>query len=86
MHGIAVALLCEDREHLTTIQRRLQATRLGREAFSHIGFPVSAIDTIIRQLQESRAEVVIIDVPSQNAHRAIYRTDPCHYSTNCYLR
>jgi pilus assembly protein CpaE len=49
----------------------LQATHLGREVFSHVGFPVSGTDTIIRQLQESRAEVVIVDVPSQNAQRAI---------------
>lgn len=71
MHGIAVALLSEDREHLTTLQERLQATRLGREVFSHSSYPISATDTIIRQLQESRAEVVIVDVPSQNAQRAI---------------
>lgn len=71
MHGIAVALLSEDRECLTTLQERLQATRLGREVFSNVGFPISATDTIIRQLQESRAEVVIVDVPSQSAQRAI---------------
>lgn len=71
VHGIAVALLSEDREQFNTLQDRLQATRLGREAFSHLGFPVSPTDTVIRQLQESRAEVVIIDVPSQSAQRAI---------------
>jgi DNA-binding NarL/FixJ family response regulator len=71
MHGIGVALLSEDRERLTTLKDRLQATRLGREVFSHLGFPVSPTDTIIRQLQESRAEVVIIDVPSQSAPGAI---------------
>jgi pilus assembly protein CpaE len=71
MHGIAVALLSEDRERLATLQDRLQATRLGREVFSHLGFPISATDTIIRQLQESRAEVVIVEVPPQSAQRAI---------------
>jgi pilus assembly protein CpaE len=71
MHGIAVALLTEDREHLPILQERLEATRLGREVFSHLGFPLSPTDTIIRQLQDSRAEVVIIDVPTQNAQRAI---------------
>jgi pilus assembly protein CpaE len=49
----------------------LRATRLGREVFSHLGFPVSPTDTIIGQLQESRAEVVIVDVPLQSAQRAI---------------
>ena len=71
MHGIAVALLSEDPERLATLQYCLRATRLGREVFSHLGFPISATDTIIRQLQESRAEVVIVEVPSQSAQRAI---------------
>ena len=71
MHGIAVALLSEDPERLATLQYCLQATRLGREVFSHLGFPISATDTIIRQLQESRADVVIVEVPSQSAQRAI---------------
>jgi len=71
MHGIAVALLTEDREHLPILQERLEATRLGREVFSHLGFPLNPTDTIIRQLQDARAEVVIIDVPTQNAQRAI---------------
>jgi pilus assembly protein CpaE len=71
MHGIAVALLSEDPKRLATLQDRLRATRLGREVFSHLGFPISATDSIIRQLQESRAQVVIVEVPSQSAEHAI---------------
>jgi len=71
MHGIAVALLTEDREHLSVLQTRLEATRLGTAIFSHIGFPVGPTDSILRQLQDSRAEVVIVDIAPQDAQRAI---------------
>jgi len=71
MHGISVALLTEDREHLSVLQTRLEATRLGRAVFSHVGFPVGPTDTILRQLQDSRAEVVIVDIPTHDAQRAI---------------
>jgi len=71
MHGIAVALLSEDREHLAVLQERLRATRLGHEVFSHIGFPASPTDTIIRRVQESRAEVVVVEIPAHDAQRAI---------------
>jgi pilus assembly protein CpaE len=71
MHGISVALLTEDREHLSTLENRLEATRLGRAAFSHVGFPAGPTDSILRQLQDSRAEVVIVDIPLQDAQRAI---------------
>jgi hypothetical protein len=46
MHGIAVALLYEDREHLTTLQDRLQATRLGREVFSLYSRGVLAVSSL----------------------------------------
>jgi pilus assembly protein CpaE len=71
MHGISVALLCEDRDHLSALQTRLEATRMGRAVFSHVGFPAGPTDSILRQLQESRAEVVVVDIPQQDAQRAI---------------
>jgi len=71
MHGIAVALLTEDREHLSALQTRLEATRLGRAVFTNVGFPLGPTDVILRQLQESRAEIVIIDIPTYDAERAI---------------
>jgi pilus assembly protein CpaE len=71
MHGIAVALLSEDRERLSALQSRLEATRLGRPAFCHAGFPVGPTDAILRQIQDSRAEVVIVDIPLHDAQRAI---------------
>jgi len=72
MHGIAVALLTEDREHLGTLQTRLEETRMGRAVFSHVGFPVGPTDSVLRQLQESRAEVVVVHIPPQDAQRAIH--------------
>ena len=71
MHGIAVALLTENRDQLSALQNRLEATRLGRAVFSHVGFPVGPTDSILRQLQESRAEVVVVDLLSQDPRRAI---------------
>jgi pilus assembly protein CpaE len=71
MHGIAVALLTEDREHLSELQNRLEATRLGRIVFSNVGFPVGPTDSILRQIQDQRAEVVIVDIGLENPQRAI---------------
>jgi pilus assembly protein CpaE len=71
MHGIAVALLTEDREHLSTLQTRLEATRRATVVFSHVGFPNAPTDAILRQLQDSRSEVVIVDIAPQDAQRAI---------------
>jgi len=71
MHGIAVALLTEDREKLSILQNRLEATRLGRAVFSHAGFPAGPTDAILRQLQDSKAEVVVVDISAREPQRAI---------------
>jgi len=71
MHGIAVALLTEDREHLSALQSRLEETNLARIVFSHVGFPAGPTDSILRQIQDLRAEVVLVDISSENPQRAI---------------
>jgi pilus assembly protein CpaE len=71
MHGIAVALLSEDREHLSELQSRLEATSLARVVFSNVGFPAGPTDSILRQIQDLRAEVVVVDIPAGNPQPAI---------------
>jgi pilus assembly protein CpaE len=71
MHGIAVALLSEDRERLSELQSRLEATRLGRAVFSNVGFPAGPTDSILRQIQDLRAEVVVVDISAASPHPAI---------------
>jgi pilus assembly protein CpaE len=71
MHGIAVALLTENREHLSELQRRVEATRLAHAVFSHVGFPSGPTDSILRQIQDLRAEVLVVDISVENPQPAI---------------
>ena len=71
MHGIAVALLSEDREQSAILQNRLETTHVARIVFSNVGFPLSATDPVVRQMQAQRAEVVLVDVNSEDPQRAI---------------
>jgi pilus assembly protein CpaE len=71
MPGIAVALLTEDRERLSELQNRLEATHLGKAVFSSVGFPNGPTDAILRQIQDRRAEVVLVDIAADNPQRAI---------------
>lgn len=80
MHGIAVTLLTEDKERLAYLQQRLETTQIGRNVFGHIGFPASPTDPILRQIQDVRAEVVLIDIDPQNAERAIAAIELIHNS------
>src|SRR5580704_17697712 len=71
MRGIAVAILTEHREQQLPIQNRVEATGVARIVFSHPAFPLSATDSIIRQIQDQRAEVVIVDLHPENLQRAL---------------
>ena len=82
MHGIAVALLTEDREQFAILQNRLESTHLARIVFSNIGFPLSATDPIVRQMQAQRAEVAVIDVNGDDPERAIRAIEVIRATTN----
>ena len=71
MHGIAVALLTEDRDRLPELERRVESTRLARTVFKNAGFPAGPTDSILRQIQDLRAEVVVVDIFPENPHSAI---------------
>jgi pilus assembly protein CpaE len=71
MHGISIAILSDHPERLALLQQRVEATQLGRVVLAHPGFPVSGADTAIRRMQDSRTEVVVVDVGAKDPGRAM---------------
>lgn len=82
MQGVAVALLAEDQDRLAVLQHRVEATSAARTVFTHTGFPNNATDVILRQIQDLRAEVVVVDIEPGRAQRAISAIEQLKNSTN----
>ncbi len=82
MHGIAVALLSEDRDRLVLLQHRLEGTTLGHAVFSHAGFPLSPTDPVLRQVQDLRAEIVLVDVDPLRPQRSVSVIELLKATTN----
>ena len=82
MHGIAVAVLSEDRERLTVLQTRLETTNLGRTNYIHLGFPMGPTDPVLRQIQDARSEIVLVDIDSHDPQRAINAIELIHATTS----
>jgi pilus assembly protein CpaE len=78
MPGIAVALLTEDREQSVVLNSRVESTNLARTVLSHVGFPAGPGDTVLRQLLDQRAEVVLVNIEPQNPQRAIRTIELIH--------
>jgi Flp pilus assembly CpaE family ATPase len=80
MQGIAVAVLTEDREQSVVLNTRVESTHVARTVLSHIGFPAGPGDAILRQLQDQRAEVVLVDIDPRNPQRAVRAIELIHAS------
>jgi pilus assembly protein CpaE len=80
MPGIAVALLTEDREQSVVLNSRVESTNLARTVLSHVGFPMGPSDAILRQLQDQRAEVILVSIDPKNPQRAIRAIELIHAS------
>jgi len=80
MQGIAVAVLTEDREQSVILNTRVESTHLARTVLSHVGFPPGPGDSVLRQLQDQRAEVVLVDIDPRNPQRAVRTIELIHAS------
>src|ERR1022692_5120589 len=82
MQGVAVTLLTEDKERLSALQHRLESTQNGRIVFAHVGFPAAVTDPILRQIQDVRTEVLLVDIDPHNSQRAIHTIELIHSNTS----
>ncbi|MBI1740676.1 MAG: AAA family ATPase [Acidobacteriales bacterium] len=78
MHGIAVAVLTEDREQSVVLNTRVESTHMARTVLSHVGFPMGPSDAVLRQVLDQRAEIVLVDIDPQNPQRAIRAIEMIH--------
>src|SRR5262249_32148448 len=82
MPGIAAAVLTEDKERLPVLHSRLEGVRLGQVVFSHLGFPASPSDPVLRQIQDVHAEVVLVDIDPHAEQRGLAAIELIRSSTN----
>jgi len=82
MHGIAVTVLTEEKERLALLQHRLEATQMARTVFTHVGFPASATDPLLRQIQDVRSDIIIVDIDPRQVQRATHAIELIHTTTS----
>ena len=78
MQGINVSVLCENPERLALLQQRVEATQLGRVILTHGNFPAGPSDVAIRRMQETRTDVVVVDISGRDISRAMQAIELIH--------
>jgi len=69
--AVPVALLTDDQDRQVLLEHRIESTR-GRIVFSRTGFLASSGDPVMREIQDSGARIVVVDVNPINLQPGLH--------------
>jgi len=71
MPELSVVIVAADNEQRTLLQVTVEGTGVARAVHSGAGFPLAAGDPTVRRIQAANAQVVIVDIPANDAAPAL---------------
>ena len=71
MSEVSVVIVATDNEQRAVLQVLVDGTSVARVAHSGANFPVAAADPVVRRIQNSTPDVILIDIPADNATAAL---------------
>jgi pilus assembly protein CpaE len=71
MPELSVVVVAADDEQRTMLQVMVEGTGVARTVHSGASFPVAASDPVVRRIQAANADIILIDIPSDNAMPAL---------------
>lgn len=71
MAELSVVIVAADNEQRTLLQVMVEGTGVARAVHSGAGFPLAAADPTIRRIQAANPQVVLVDIPSNDATPAL---------------
>ncbi len=78
MPELAVAVVARDSEQRNILQLLVEGTRVARAVLSFGSLPLSSTDPIVRRLQEEHPDVVVLDIPLNDAPSALRSIEVLH--------
>jgi pilus assembly protein CpaE len=71
MPELSVVIVAADNEQRTMLQVMVEGTGVARTVHSGASFPVGASDPTVRRIQAANPDIVLVDIPSDNALPAL---------------
>jgi pilus assembly protein CpaE len=71
MSEVSVVIVASDPEQRAVLQVLVDGTSVARVAQTYASFPVAAADPVVRRIQNSAPDVVLMDIPADNAAVAL---------------
>ncbi len=78
MPELSVVIVAPDNEQRAVLQVLVEGTSVARVVHTHGNFPVSAADPLVHRIQVTKADVVLVDVPTDNAIMALRGIELIH--------
>jgi pilus assembly protein CpaE len=78
MPELSVVVIAADNEQRAVLQVLVDGTSVARVAYTHASFPLAGTDPVVRRIQTANADVVLIDIPADNAILALRGIELLH--------
>lgn len=78
MPELSVVIVTPDNDQRAVLQVLVDGTTVARTVHSCASFPVAATDPVVRRIQAASADVVLIDIPSDNSSTALRAIELLH--------
>jgi pilus assembly protein CpaE len=78
MPELSVVIVAADNEQRAVLQVLVDGTSVARAVHTHTSFPIAANDPLVRRIQATKADVVLVDIPADNAILALRAIELLH--------
>jgi pilus assembly protein CpaE len=78
MPELSVVIVASDSEQRAVLQVLVDSTSVARTVHTCATFPVAATDPVTRRIQSANADVVLVDIPADNASPALHAIELLH--------
>jgi pilus assembly protein CpaE len=78
MPELSVVIVAPDSEQRAVLQVLVDGTSVARTVHSCANFPVAGTDPVVRRIQGAGADVLLVDIPSENSSSALRAIELLH--------
>src|SRR2546428_10403939 len=78
MPELSVLILTNDEDQRTLLPILVDGTAIARTVSTIVGFPVGTTDPAVRRIKDSRADVILLDIPPRDSGPALRAVELLH--------
>jgi pilus assembly protein CpaE len=78
MPELSVVIVAADNEQRAVLQVLVDGTSVARAVYTHASFPIASNDALVRRIQTTKADVVLVDIPADNVILALRAIELLH--------